>query len=460
MAKRKKRERTKTPPPKPDQPLLRAAPIGVVALAFLVFGYRLFELISDYAVNIFFSDQWDFDDATLFQHHSLWQMFTWQHGPHRQGAGAILAWLVEPFFRWNSRIESFFVGGIVTVIALCALLLKKKLYGRVSYSDVIIPMIFFCPLQYETLFITANLAHGPLPVLFLILYCLAWTCQDVLVRYSLVLAINFLTIYTGFGLLLGILTPVFLAVDYWVNLRAMPKGKIYFITALLLALASFASFFIGYKNQPAADCFSFQLQLPTDYAWYVVLMFAPFFGVQGIGFSPTVVGAIAVTALIASLTLSAIGLFRAQGKPWQRYLAIAILTAYCLLFCVATAYGRLCLGIGLAQSSRYVIYLELGLLGLYFYLLKISHTITRNTLIIVFGLSLLGMIASGERVRGQMAMFWQLKQGWKNCYLALGDVERCNQYAKVYPWEPESTHLQEKLEFLRRTRQNLFADSK
>ncbi|HUJ94078.1 MAG TPA: glycosyltransferase family 39 protein [Terriglobales bacterium] len=459
MAKRKRKGKARTPPPKPDPPLLRAAPIAVVVLAFLVFGYRLFELIDDYAVNIFFSDQWDFDDATLFQHHSLWQMFTWQHGPHRQGAGALLGWAVEPLFRWNSRTESFLVAGIIAVTALCVVLLKKKLYGRVSYSDAIIPLIFFCPLQYETLFITANLAHGPLPVLLLVLYCLAWICEDVLVRYGLLLAINFLTIYTGFGLLLGILTPVLLVVDYWVNLRTMPKGKVYLVTALLLALASFASFFIGYKNQPAADCFSFQLQNPVDYAWYAALMFAPFFGVQGIGALPTVVGVVAIIALMAFLTMSIIGLFRAQAKPRQRYLVIAILTAYCLLFCAATAYGRLCLGIGLAQSSRYVIYLELGLLGIYFYLLDISHRITRNMLVLVFGLSLLGTIASSERVRGQMAMFSQVKQGWKNCYLALGDVERCNQYARVYPWEPETTHLKEKLEFLRRTRQNLFADS-
>jgi len=40
-------------------------------------------LISSYAVNIFYSDEWEFNDAALFQKHSLWQMFAWQHGLHR-----------------------------------------------------------------------------------------------------------------------------------------------------------------------------------------------------------------------------------------------------------------------------------------------------------------------------------------------------------------------------------------
>lgn len=148
---------------------------GIVALAFLIFACRMFRLISRYAVNIFFSDQWNFNNATLFQKHSIWQMFTWQHGPHRQGLGALFEKLIEPSFRWNSRIESFVVGGVVVVAALCALYLKKRLYGHFSASDVLIPAMFFIPRQFETLFVTANFAHGPFPLLLIVLYCLAWT---------------------------------------------------------------------------------------------------------------------------------------------------------------------------------------------------------------------------------------------------------------------------------------------
>jgi hypothetical protein len=67
------------------RPWLNASASLVVAVAFAIFAARLFRLISKYAVNIFFSDQWEFNDATLFQKHTIWQMFAWQHGPHRQG---------------------------------------------------------------------------------------------------------------------------------------------------------------------------------------------------------------------------------------------------------------------------------------------------------------------------------------------------------------------------------------
>lgn len=433
---------------------------AALLLVFVVLGGRFLGLISDYSVNIFFSDQWDFNDATLFQHHSLWQMFTWQHGPHRQGVGALLEWLTEPLFRWNSRTESFLVGGIIAVAGLCALWLKRKLFGSFSHWDAIILLIFFSPLQYETLFVTANLAHGPLPLLLIVLYCLAWTCRHLPLRYGLVLTINFLTIYTGFGLLLGPLTLVLLSIDYWVNLRHTEKGRIYFVGSALLALVSLGSFFIGYKAQPAVDCFSPHLQSPADYARYAALMFAPFLGVVGIGALPTTLGAVAACALLAALILSTRALLRTEGARWTRHAAIAILTGYCLLFALGTAYGRLCLGLQYAQSSRYVIYLNLGLLGLYFSLLAISNTIARNTLVAAFCLCLLASTVLGEQMRPGMAGFHDMKQGWKNCYLALGDIGKCNQYGRVYPWEPESTHLREKLEFLKRTQQNLFADSK
>ncbi len=459
MAKRKKKNQKSSEPAAPYR-LSELAP-GVVSLAFLALAVRFFSTISDYAVNIFFSDQWDFNDATLFQKHSLWQMFTWQHGPHRQGAGALLAWLVEPAFRWNSRVESFVVGGVIAVAAVCALWLKKKLYGRLSYSDVIIPLIFFSTLQYETLFITANFAHGPLPLLFLVIYCVAWACNTERIRYPLVLAINFLTIYTGFGVLLGLITPIILALDIWLNLpNRTREGTLLRAGAMLIALLSFASFFIGYKNQPAAQCpLPLQFESPIDYAHYAALMFAPFLGALGDRPWPTLVGAMAVCAVAASLAWATLGLVRRRSEQRARLVAIVVLTAFCLLFCLATAYGRLCMGLMLAQSSRYMIYVGSGFLGIYLCLLNIPKPTVRRVLLVGLGVSLLGTISAGNELSRNMERFRLTKQRWKTCYLTHGDIDYCNRFARVYPWEPSKTRLQEKLDFLKTTRQNLFADS-
>jgi len=118
------------------------------------------------------------------------------------------------------------------------------------------------------------------------------------------------------------------------------------------------------------------------------------------------------------------------------------------------------MGLLYAQESRYVVYLNLGLLGLYFSLLTISDKVVRNMLVIVFGVALLGSIFSGERSRTQMAYWHNTKEKWRDCYLAGGSIEECNKVSWIYPGAPETTHLKEKLDFLRSTRQNLFADSK
>ncbi len=77
----------------------------------------------------------------------------------------------------------------------------------------------------------------------MVLYCLAWTIPSVPWRYVLVLGINFGLIYTGFGLFMGVITPVIFVADYLLNLRHLPRGKYYFACSVLVSLASFASFF-------------------------------------------------------------------------------------------------------------------------------------------------------------------------------------------------------------------------
>ena len=91
------------------------APLFVVLAFSALLASRLFWLLSRYAVNIFFSDQWDFNNSTLFEQHTFWQIFRWQHGPHRQGLGGVISKLLEPLFHWNSRSEAFLVGAIIAV---------------------------------------------------------------------------------------------------------------------------------------------------------------------------------------------------------------------------------------------------------------------------------------------------------------------------------------------------------
>src|SRR5438067_904303 len=90
-------------------------------VAFAVACFKIFRLVYLYAVNVFVADQWDFNNGTLFQRHSILQAFRWQHGPHRQGLGAILQLLFEPLIRWNSRYEAFGIALILSCSAIAEL---------------------------------------------------------------------------------------------------------------------------------------------------------------------------------------------------------------------------------------------------------------------------------------------------------------------------------------------------
>jgi hypothetical protein len=434
----------------------------LLAATFAGLATRMFFLISQYAVNIFYSDQWEFNDATLFQKHSLWQMFSWQHGPHRQGLGALLEKLVDPLSGWNGRVESFVVGSVVVVAALCAILLKHRLYGRLVLSDIVIPAILFTPAQWETLVLTPNFAHGPLPLLLVMLYFLAWTLPNANVKFPLVLLVNFFTVYTGFGLLLGLVTPVLLLLDHATTDSQQRVSKAYLWLAIAVSLLSLGSFFIGWKFNPDLDCFLPQPRSPGWYTVYVALMLANFFAVRGISTAPRIVGGVVLLVLVA-VALTALRQMIFESKPegrkapvTQRLVSFGMIV-YSLLFCLATAYGRLCGG--LPQSSRYVIYLEIAMLGLYFYLLSLPSGPFRKWTLALFLASTLSAVAVADR--SEVFLYTLGKQQWKECYLRTEDFAGCNDTVgfTIFSHAPERTRLREKLEFLKKARLNLYLDA-
>lgn len=429
----------------------------VVLAAFAALAVRFWALISQYAVNVFFMDQWDFNDATLFQRHSLWEMFRWQHGPHRMGLGALLAYLLEPSFAWSSRADSFLAGILIIAAAACALELKRRLFGPLTVFDVCIPLIFLTPLQFEAVFITANLAQGPLPLLLVLIYCLAWTASPLVLRYGLIALINFVAIHTGYCFFLGFITPVALGVDHWLHRDEKPSRLIPFLVALLISLASLAVFFYHYKFTTEVDCAPNLFSAPLRYIQFLLLIFANLFGVKGTGFLPTMAGALTFAAMLTGLIVSALDLAGQEGTPRQRSWVAAILLSFGLLFSVNAAYARSCLGPQVAQMSRYVIWMDLGLLGLYLFLLTLTKSAMRTAMVALLTAALLGAVPVRKEDKSVMQFVSAAKRNWKSCYLQIEDIRRCN-HAVGYGVYPSLTpELKGKLDFLKQTKQNLYS---
>jgi hypothetical protein len=424
---------------------------ALVAAVFAALAIRLFLLTARYSVNIFFWDQWDFDDANLFEHHPLWEVFRFQHGPHRQGLGSVLAALIEPWFQWNSRTEAFVATAIVVLLGLSMLYLKYRLFGVITWTDVVIPIIVFTPAQWESLWNTLNFAHGTLPVLLILVYCAAWTWRNQRLKYAAITALNFLTLYTGFGIFLGLLTPVLLTLKYR-ELRGKYESR-FILACAAISVACLLSFFVGYHNDDASGCKSLLDAYPEEYLQFLCVMFVSPFGLRGVGIFSTMFGGAVLTAVVAS---GAMAWKRILQVPSALDTILATLSTYTLLFCGAATLGRTCTGLMDAHASRYTDYKELFVLGLYFWILTLrppERTLFASALPLVLIPSLFITAFDLEVIEEQ----YQLKSGWRSCYLAGRTVSACdNEFGPIYP-QNERTHLQQKLDYLRETGQNLFA---
>jgi hypothetical protein len=189
-------------------------------------------------------------------------------------------------------------------------------------------------------------------------------------------------------------------------------------------------------------------------------MFANFFAVRRLTLGSELFGTFILAAVLASLIIVVISLMRKKNlapDDRNRALIILCLTAFTLLFCANTAYGRLCGGLATALQSRYTIYLEPAVLGFYFFLLSIRPG--RARIFLLGGFLVLVMAASLYVDRRGMNFAWYVKEHWKTCYLQTQDIGSCNRAAgfPIYP-NPEKNHLKEKLAYLKKTRQNLYLD--
>ena len=222
---------------------------------------------------------------------------------------------------------------------------------------------------------------------------------------------------------------------------------------------SLASFYAGYRFDPAAACFSLEPRSPAGYLNFAGLMLAHFFGFRKSRPLASFVGAVVLAALIVALVRT--GKRFTESKSYAaRQLAPAILAGYGLIFCASTAYGRECFGNYVAFSGRYTEYVALGMLGLYFYLLDARAEWARK----LFRGLLLAALLIGALVfpwdRDAMRYYHDRKADWRSCYLKTEDIRGCDEAAgfAIYS-SSERTHLKEKLEYLKQTRQNLYSDA-
>jgi hypothetical protein len=441
----------------------------LVLCAAAALSLRLLRFADAVAVDVFYWDQWDYLQP-FFDGEGLLARFLRQHGPHRQGLGALVLSALYPLTAWNERANILFIAATFCAATALALVVKVRLFGPLRWTDLAIPLLFTTLHQWETLALTANPSHGALPVLLVVGFCFALTLQRPRARFGLAALSAGLAVFTGFALFLGPVALVVLAVS---GLKTTDRAeRLAALAAFLGVLAALALFFVDYRFQPAVACFSFPDAHPANYGRFVALLVLERLRLP----DALVLGPLgwAAPLLLAGLTALAgvqalrsrhegdVAQSRGQRSPdlrraSARALVPATLLGFTLLFAANAAVGRVCLGVEAALASRYVPYLSLGWWGALLLCAPALEKLPRWASTAA-ALALLAALLRGEGLSLEDARrAAEGKRAWVACYLKQHALAACDaQTQPVYP-AAEATGLQGKLDFLEERHLSFFA---
>ena len=432
------------------------SPRVIILSSLFYFSLRLLTFIQENSVNVLFWDQWDYY-LPLFNKKGIIDIFLWQHGPHRQGLAFVIESIIANLTRWNTSVISMASGVYLIAAAIVALLLKKRLFGSFHYADIVIPILVLTLSQYSNLIGDPNAAYGAFPLLLIFLYVYSWTISNKILRYSLVLLFNFFLIYSGFGIIAGIITITILLLDVYQNRRFKQKGLALPIVSFSISVISLGSFFVDYRFYAAIDCFSFPHKPLWDYLFYIVLMFANFIGLKGFTATSLIGGFFIVLTLFFILIKNIRQILNKGIFDEKLSLAIVVFISYSFFFAAAAAVGRVCSGVELAQRSRYMTYLIPAFLALYFQILKLGRTkigVIGLSLFIVMIIFTEFQVLSKNEVDISDNVLG--KKYWKSCYLQYEDVAYCNKKANFEIF-PRPDEIKYRLEYLKEEKLNLFS---
>jgi len=428
--------------------IVRRLSILIVAAVFLGLAWRQNLLVDRYAVNMMYWDQWDFY-IPLFQHAGPWAVFTDQHGPHREGVGLLVTEVLAKLSGWNSRWDAFGVSYCLIAAGGLALVLARRCGVSSVLPLAAVPLLSFNIHEYETFIGPANLSHGGMPVLLLMLYCLAWFIRNARWRWLTLGALTFLLIFTGFGFFAGLLTPPLAIVEAIQASRGGERERAWLaISGLGMSAVSWALFLHDYyflNLVPSGPASIGQILC------FLSLMMDKFFGVPGFG--PASVGFGMTVALVVAL----IGVCHARKVLLRgvaenpRSTVLFCLTTYALIYCFVTAYGR---AAGNPAASRYVPLTMPAGLAIFLVLAGVGGRLQSAFLGIAYAVLLaIGTTHLQSAEMESIRFYSQGRQAWKAAYLATHDEAKADaaSHFAVFP-----RPVPERLKYLEEHRLNLF----
>jgi hypothetical protein len=429
------------------QPLRRSELVVAVALvvSFAALGIRFFAFIHDYAATLLIQDQWGILSGFI-DGRTGWQLFGYQHGPHRQGLGSLALAFVLWVSDWDGVAIALLTGASIAAAALVAVFLKWRCFHRLDLVDVAIPILFFNLAQHETLTAIPNPAHSAIPLLLVVVHGLALTAPDLRARCAGMLVVTFFALFTGFGLFLGLVTPAILVLELLGPDRtARERGWLW--VGLGVVAAEIGLFFAGYDWQP-----TILSELPDLTAASAVGF--PFSRVLALGAEGwwSRLAAMAIVAVLVGALVFNVAKSIGAGRDDDAHRVAAALLLFSLLFAASTALER-----SSNYLSRYATLAVPGLLGLYFTCRTLRAGVRwRGAGIAVLVLLAILVLRPRPDDRRFAAAARNGRALWAACYVKSRDLPRCQRRIGSIHSSPELVGLQQKLDFMEQNALNLF----
>ena len=299
-------------------------------------------------VAVPYSDQWELHRA-VWCNTPDWNLFLWQHGPHRQGICFPLTAAILRATHGDIRIECLWIAGWLVAAAALAWTLPRRLSGGWKAADAL--GIFWCLslLQYETVVTTPNLSHSIGPLVLVLAAAHAFLFRQPWLRWPLAGLLGALLVFTGFGLFAGVLLAALAALTLLRNRDERRPAAL----ALALLAAAWWRFFHDYYFTAAAPNFAFPHYPLLDYWPFLAGMLSVPHGFAGLSFAGMLAGgALLVSGILALAWAGRRLLFSREARPRDRL--VVLLAGTALLFVANTAVGRVQLGAEAGMAPRYI----------------------------------------------------------------------------------------------------------
>lgn len=424
--------------------------------------------------NVLTWDQWDFF-APLFNGSNGWELFRYQHGPHRQGLAFVLSSWIAHASDWDTRVESLWIVSLLSVSCLLALRLKWRLTSTLRLHDAWIPILGLSLGQFESLLVTPNASHSAFPLFLILTSANLWLVPRSSIRYVSAGAGAFCLIFTGFGMFAGAVLSCLLVAEAIRHGIARRRQEVISVgIGLSIAAFGWALFCSDYVFAPAIEGFRFPWTPATDYLRFISLMLAYPAGLSGVSSGTYIVGGTLASLIAVSGLCVLLPWLKSASVQPHRDVIILLLGSGVLFVCNA-AVGRVPTGVGAGMASRYITLMFPLWLGVSLLSATSRHrSWTIATVVAMWCVALFpyrdlrlrplslwpGTFGATQDQYTFFSHFAYGKMAWVDTYLKAGSSEQAQAATGPYIYPaPAATRMDEKLAFLRKHHLSFFAGS-